>query len=82
MSRKLMITFAAVVLAAVTFESAAYAGATISDRRYWPNEAQTSVPAISTESTVLPFAPAFQDERTRASRSTAPKVRKMKRNPS
>ncbi len=82
MSRKLMLTFAAVALAVVTVESAAFAGVTISDRRYWPNEAHPSTPTIDTESRALPFAPAFQSESVRPTPRAAPKVPKMKRNPS
>ncbi|EKS31774.1 hypothetical protein HMPREF9696_03995 [Afipia clevelandensis ATCC 49720] len=64
------------LLPLVAISATAQAGPTISDKRYWPNEARTPAVVIPTESTVLPFAPVLQDERARPSRSTAPKVRR------
>jgi hypothetical protein len=37
--------------------AAAYAGATISDKRYWPNEARSGTAAGSTQSSIFAWEP-------------------------
>ena len=37
--------------------ASAYAGATISDKRYWPNEARPSTAAASTQSSIFAWEP-------------------------
>ncbi len=80
MKRK--ITLAGVVLAVSTavFGSTAHAGATISDKRYWPNEAGSSWASATTrveQSLQNPTAPRGAKKKRRRE-----KALKMRRNPS
>ncbi|HZQ14137.1 MAG TPA: hypothetical protein VFB31_15130 [Pseudolabrys sp.] len=80
MKRK--ITLAGVVLAVstVVFGSTAHAGAMISDKRYWPNEAGSSRASATTrveQSLQNPAAPRGAKKQRRRE-----KALKMRRNPS